>query len=138
MLLGLKVLPLSLHLTIQFQFRITFGIFKANVLINRTQIVEQQGIDSLILIFRLHGYQQKVEHLGVKGSKQVAYVRLRMGNLTVRVPDVDGELVYHKNYENDPAKGYFYTQEERMGQLRKIVKILKEGRKNANKRKRNK
>lgn len=73
-----------------------------------------------------------------KGKRQIAYVRLRMGNLTVRVPDVDGELVYHKNYEKDPAKGYFYTQEERMGQLRRIVKILKEGRKNANKRKRNK
>lgn len=73
-----------------------------------------------------------------KGSKQVAYIRLRMGSLTVRVPDVDGELVYYKNYENDPTKGYFYTQEERMGQLRRIVKILKRERTNANKRKRNK
>lgn len=73
-----------------------------------------------------------------KGSKQVAYVRLRMGNLTVEVPDVGGELIYHKNYEKDPAKGYFYTQEERMGQLRRIAKILKKERTNANKRKRNK
>lgn len=73
-----------------------------------------------------------------KGSKQVAYVRLRMGSLTVRVPDVGGELIYHKNYEKDPAKGYFYTQEERMGQLRRIVKILTRERKNVNKRKRNK
>lgn len=73
-----------------------------------------------------------------RGKKQVAYVRLRWGSLTARVPDVDGELVYHKNYENDQAKGYFYTQEERMEQLKKIVKILKGRRKNVNKRKRNK
>lgn len=73
-----------------------------------------------------------------KGSKQVAYVRLRMGRLSVSVPDVGGEVVYYKDYKNDSAKGYFYTQEERMGQLRRIAKILKEGRKNANKRKRNK
>lgn len=73
-----------------------------------------------------------------RGSKQVAYVRLRMGSLTVEVPDVGGELIYYKNYENDPAKGYFYTQEERMRQLRRIVKILKRERKNVNKRKRNK
>lgn len=73
-----------------------------------------------------------------RGKKQVAYIRLRWGNLIVEVPDVDGELIYHKNYENDPAKGYFYTQEERMGQLRRIVKILKRERKNVNKRKRNK
>ena len=73
-----------------------------------------------------------------KGSKQVAYVRLRMGRLSVSVPDVGGEVVYYKNYEKDPAKGYFYTQEERMGQLRRIAKILKRERTNVNKRKRNK
>lgn len=73
-----------------------------------------------------------------RGSKQVAYVRLRMGRLSVSVPDVGGEVVYYKDYKNDSAKGYFYTQEERMGQLRRIAKILKRERKNVNKRKRNK
>ena len=73
-----------------------------------------------------------------RGSKQVAYVRLRMGRLSVSVPDVGGEVIYYKDYKNDSAKGYFYTQEERMGQLRKIVKILKMEKKNVNKRKRNK
>ena len=73
-----------------------------------------------------------------RGAKQVGYVRLRMGNLTVEVPDVGGELIYYKNYEKDPAKGYFYTQEERIGQLRRIAKILKRERTNANKRTRNK
>lgn len=73
-----------------------------------------------------------------RGSKQVAYIRLRMGRLSVSVPDVGGEVVYYKDYKNDSAKGYFYTQEERMGQLRKIVKILKKERTNVNKRKHNK
>lgn len=73
-----------------------------------------------------------------RGSKQVAYIRLRMGRLSVSVPDVGGEVIYYKDYKNDSAKGYFYTQEERMGQLRRIVKILKRERKNVNKRKRNK
>ena len=73
-----------------------------------------------------------------RGKRQVAYVRLRMGSLTVEVPDVNGELIYYKNYEKDSAKGYFYTQEERMEQLIKIVKILKRRRKNENKRRSNK
>lgn len=71
-----------------------------------------------------------------KGKRQIAYVRLRMGYLTVEVPDVDGELIYYKNYEKDPVKGYFYTQEERMQQLRRIVEILEKRRKNTNKQKR--
>ena len=73
-----------------------------------------------------------------KGKKQVAYVRLRMGNLTARVPDVDGKLIYHKNYGEDSVKGYFDNNEERMEQLIEIVKILKRRRKNENKRRSNK
>lgn len=73
-----------------------------------------------------------------RGKKQVAYIRLRMGRLSVSVPDVGGEVIYYKDYKNDSAKGYFYTQEERMKYLTKIANILKRERKNANKRKRNK
>lgn len=61
-----------------------------------------------------------------KGKKQVAYVRLRMGNLTACIPDICGKLIYHKNFNGDPAKGYFDTQDERMEYLTKIAKILKE------------
>lgn len=61
-----------------------------------------------------------------KGKKQVAYIRLRMGRLTVRVPNVSGKVVYYKNFEKeDPVKGYFNNQEERMQELIKIVNILK-------------
>ena len=41
MLFGLEVFPLRLNLVVQFQLRITFGIFKANLLIHRNQIIEQ-------------------------------------------------------------------------------------------------
>ena len=61
-----------------------------------------------------------------KGKKQVAYIRLRMGRLTVRVPDVSGKVVYYKNFNEDPVKGCFDTQDERMKYLTKITKILKE------------
>ena len=60
-----------------------------------------------------------------KGRKQVAYVRLRMGRLTVRVPNVSGKVVYYKNFEKeDPVKGYFNNQEERIQELTKIANIL--------------
>lgn len=61
-----------------------------------------------------------------KDGKQIAYIRLRLGNLTVRVPDVDGKLIYHKNFGENSMKGYFNTQDERMKYLTKIAKILKE------------
>lgn len=64
-----------------------------------------------------------------RGSKQIAYVRLRMGCLSVSVPDVGGEVIYYKDYKNDSAKGYFYTQEERMKYLTKIANILKKEKK---------
>ena len=41
MLLGLEVFPLGLNLVVQLQFRITFSIFKTNLLIHRNQIIEQ-------------------------------------------------------------------------------------------------
>lgn len=60
-----------------------------------------------------------------RGSKQVAYIRLRMGRLSVSVPDVGGEVIYYKDYKNDSAKGYFDNDEERMKYLTKIANILK-------------
>ena len=73
-----------------------------------------------------------------RGKRQVAYVRLRMGNLTARIPDVGGEVIYNKNFGEDSLKGYFDTQEERMEQLFKITEILKRRYKNENKRRSNK
>lgn len=73
-----------------------------------------------------------------KGRKQVAYVRLRGGHLTVDVPKCLMELVYEKRYPDTPYKGCFDDDEERMKELKKIVEILKRREKNVNKRKRNK
>ena len=65
MLLGLEIFPLRLYLIVQFQFRITFGIFETELLINWNQVIEQQSIDSLVLIFRFHSYQKQVEYLRI-------------------------------------------------------------------------
>lgn len=59
-----------------------------------------------------------------RGSKQVAYIRLRMGRLSVSVPDVGGEVIYYKDFNKDPVKGYFDNNEERMKYLKKIYNIL--------------
>ena len=65
MLFSLEIFPLRLYLAIFFQFRITFSIFETKLLIDRNQIVEQQCIDSLVLIFWFHGYKKQVEYLRV-------------------------------------------------------------------------
>ena len=65
MLNSLEIFPLCLHFVVQLQFRITFCIFKSKLLIYRNQIVEQQGINALVLIFRFHGYKQQVENLRI-------------------------------------------------------------------------
>ena len=65
MLFGLEIFPLRLYLAVQFQFRITFSIFETELLIYWNQIVEQQSIDSLVLLIRLHGYQKQVKYLRI-------------------------------------------------------------------------
>ena len=65
MLNSLEVFPLCLYLAVQFQLRITFGIFETELLIYRNQILKQQSINTLILILRFHGYKQQVEHLRI-------------------------------------------------------------------------
>ena len=40
MLLGLEIFPLGLHLSVQFQFRITFGILESQLLIYGDQVRE--------------------------------------------------------------------------------------------------
>lgn len=46
-------------------------------------------------------------------GKQVAYVRLRWGRLTVQCPDVGGALVYDYSFEDDDLKGRFDSVDER-------------------------
>ena len=47
-----------------------------------------------------------------KDEKQVGYVRLRWGNLTVESPDCGGDLVY-EHYFGDAWKGCFDDDNER-------------------------
>ena len=48
-----------------------------------------------------------------KDEKQVGYVRLRWGNLTVESPDCGGDLVYEHHFEDDSWKGSFDDDNER-------------------------
>lgn len=59
------------------------------------------------------------------GDKQVAYVRLRHGCLTVDCPDVDGELVYEHVFDGNEWKGRFGSDEERKEFLARIEKIIR-------------
>jgi len=53
-------------------------------------------------------------------NKEIAYVRLRYGYLTVCVPNVDGKLIYKHNFRRK-YKGNFDNYKER----RKYLKIIK-------------
>jgi hypothetical protein len=59
-----------------------------------------------------------------KDGKQVGYVRLRWGNLTVESPDCGGELVYEHYFENDSFKGCFDSTEERQKYLELIADCI--------------
>lgn len=65
------------------------------------------------------------------GEEQVAYVRLRHGNLRVDCPDVGGVTVYQADPNGD---GCFYDQEERDYHLRHagaaILKWIADGKPN--------
>lgn len=74
-----------------------------------------------------------------KGTKQVGYVRLRWGNLTVDFPDALDKLIYCKKFSGEyKYKGCFKDDNERMHYLKKIAKCIKGELKNANKRTGNK
>lgn len=59
-----------------------------------------------------------------KKDKQVGYIRLRYGTVTLRYPDSEGDLIYGKSY--DTIYGQFPTRKERRKELRKIAKIINE------------
>ena len=61
----------------------------------------------------------------IENGNQVAYVRLRWGNLSVSFPDVDGELIYEYNFE-DNAKGIFDSDEERNRYLKEVSVAIKD------------
>jgi hypothetical protein len=56
-------------------------------------------------------------------GKQVAYVRLRWGNLNVTIPDVGGQNIYSYSWD-DGFLGQFPNNEEREYHLDLIAQIL--------------
>lgn len=61
MLFRLEILPLVLHLVVDFQFGIALGIFKSHLSINGDEVGEEQGVGTLSLIVGTHGHEQEVE-----------------------------------------------------------------------------
>lgn len=55
-------------------------------------------------------------------GKQVAYVRLRCGNLTVEYPDVNGKEIYYHKFKDNSLKGSFKDKEER----KRFIEIISE------------
>jgi hypothetical protein len=61
-----------------------------------------------------------------QGTEQVAYVRLRHGNLRVYHPDAGGELLYHQRFYDDDYKGCFDNDEEANKYLSEIAGAIQE------------
>lgn len=60
-----------------------------------------------------------------KNENQAAYIRLRSGNLTCEVPDVGGELIYYRVFDDD-FQGCFENEEQRQIYLQEIADKLSE------------
>ena len=65
MLLGLEIFPLGLHLSIQFQFRITFGILESQLLIYRNQVRRMNKALTPCSDTQFYSNQQQVQHRGI-------------------------------------------------------------------------
>lgn len=55
---------------------------------------------------------------------QVGYVRLRGGQLALYAPDCLDDLVYLVEYDNEPYKGYFSNEDERVVELQFLAFVL--------------
>lgn len=65
--------------------------------------------------------QYDVEYDG----KQVGYIRLRYGGLTVEYPDVGGEIIYEASI-GDGWTGEFESEEQRQYHINNIADIILE------------
>ena len=63
MLLALQILPLALYLLVSFHLYIGLAPLEAVLLIDGDEVVEEQGIGTLLLIFRQDAYQHQVDTL---------------------------------------------------------------------------
>ena len=101
MLFRLEVVPLGLHLAVQFQFHVAFGVLEAQLLVDGDEVGEEQGVDTLVLVFGLYGHQHQVQDvraaLEEQGFQQVepaerqqTAVRLLQGTCQARHGDTHG------------------------------------------------
>lgn len=58
-----------------------------------------------------------------KGNKQVGYVRLRYGELKAVYPNVGGEIIYEKSF-NELYKGWFFDEDEKVTELNNIADCI--------------
>ena len=60
-----EVLPLALYLTVGFQLHVGLTPLEAILLIPRDEVVEQQGVGSLLLVLGQDAYQHHIDTLGL-------------------------------------------------------------------------
>ena len=59
-------------------------------------------------------------------GETVAYFRLRWGWFVVTVPDVGGQVVYRRHWEDEPYKGEFADDDERARELQAAIDAVVE------------
>jgi hypothetical protein len=69
-------------------------------------------------------FPEQYDLISLLDNKQLAYFRLRWGTFSVDVPDVDGETIYRKCFD-DGFIGSFRA-EEREEELIKAIKVVVE------------
>lgn len=55
---------------------------------------------------------------------QVGYIRLRHGQLALYAPDFFDSIVYVFEYDDEPRKGCFHTEDERVVELQFLALVL--------------
>lgn len=93
-------------------------------------VIEEYLVDHDKADFRINGLWFKLtcgacpEQYDVfRGDEQIAYVRLRFGRLRVDAPDVGGETIYIRDFD-DGYKGMFADEAERVKYLTEISEVI--------------
>ena len=62
MLLDVEVLPLLLHVLVDLQLGVAFGIAEFHLLIDGDEVGKYEGVDAFALIVGMNADEQEVEH----------------------------------------------------------------------------
>ena len=63
--LAVEILPLALHMVVCLHLHMRLAPFEAILNITRNQVGKQQGVGSLVAVFRQYSHQQEVYDLGM-------------------------------------------------------------------------